>query len=343
MSIAIHASSSRRALRVCGLLASLSVAAACGDDSSDTVTLTLLTPEDGQVLTIADDTQATQPGVQVNVTGKSAGLREETPIELYIDGEPEGSTARVAADGTITLEDVTLPPGEHTIHIVTSVGSVRSDEERRYTLRTLVIQSPEDGDELSKDATTTWMAFKPPCAFKLRARDDDIELSVDDEVVATLAPDEDGTATFSNVTLEDGDHTLQASAGDVDSEEVSITVDEDSETPLVPPNCDGVALTAPSLPGTGALVLGGASSCSDDGTVTLATVEATIDQPNGTDVELELNGAVVGTAEVMGGEVSFDDVALSDSSGNELTLVIGETECALNERDIVVDCDAPTC
>ena len=92
------------------LLTAAGVLSACSDDESESVTLTLLTPEDGQVLTAEDDSDGDEPGVQLDITGKSTGLRAETPIELYVDDEPQGATGDVGR-GNVTM-DGHLPPGE---------------------------------------------------------------------------------------------------------------------------------------------------------------------------------------------------------------------------------------
>lgn len=341
MSTAIHAPS-RRAVRLCGLIALAITLTACGDDESDPVTLRLLTPSDGQVLTRADDQNPSRAGVQLDVIGESSGLRPETPIELHIDGEAEGATARVGADGKITMRGVTLPPGEHTIHLVTSVGSVKSDDRQSYTLRVLVIESPEDGDELTEDANDDVEGFQVDVraqGFALSG-DGERELRVDGETVATASPDADGTVTFTDVTLAEGAHTLQARAGDIVSDNVEITVNPGG-TIEPPPGCEGVGLLAPSAPGSGAIVLGG-SACGSGGAV-VSDVRVSVDQPDGTRVSLELNGDTVGTAQVEDGEAAFDGVELGEPSRNRLTLVVGETDCRVNTRDIVVDCAAPTC
>jgi len=334
----------QRVFGACAVL--LSVLSACSDDDSESVTLTLLTPEDGQILTAADDTDGDDPGVQLDITGKSTGLRADTPIELYIDGEAEGATGDVDDKGNVTLAGVTLPPGEHTIYLRTAVGSVQSDEEHSYKLRALVIQLPQDGDAIGEmdDANPSMAGIQVTVRTQAFAIDEDgdVSLRVDGEEIATAARDAEGTATFEDVTLADGEHTLQARVGSgedlVVSDEVVIEIIEGQVPP--PPSCEGVELLEPSAPGTGAIVLGGSDCDADDH----VTTDVRISVEDGATAQLQLNGEDVGDAvAIAGGMVTFADVELSEASGNDLILVVDGEACQVTSRDIQLDCSAPRC
>jgi hypothetical protein len=344
MSIVIQA---QRVFGACAvLLTAAGVLSACSDDESESVTLTLLTPEDGQVLTAADDTDADEPGVQLDVTGKSTGLRAETPIELFINGDAEGVTGDVDDEGNVTLSGVTLPPGENTIYLRTAVGSVQSDDEHAYTLRALVIELPEDGDVIGEmdDANPSMDGIQITVrtqSFAIEA-DGDVSLRVDDQEVATATPDAEGTATFEDITLADGEHTLQARVGSGDelvaSDRVEIEIVEGEDPPA--PSCEGVELLAPSAPGTGAIVLGG-NDCDDDDHV---TTDVRIAIEDGEMAQLQLNGDTVGEAvAIEDGMVTFEDVELSDASGNSLVLIVDGDACQVTSRDIQLDCSVPRC
>ena len=328
------------------LITAAGVLSACSDDDSESVTLTLLTPEDGQVLTAADDSDADEPGVQLDVTGKSTGLRAETPIELYISGDSVGETGDVDDEGNITLAGVTLPPGEHTIYLRTAVGSVQSDDEHAYTLRALVIELPEDGDVIgeSDDANPSMDGIQVTVRTQSYAieADGDVSLRVDGEEVATATREADGTAIFEDVTLEDGERTLQARVGSGDdlitSNNVVIEVNEGEDPP--PPSCQGVELLAPSAPGNGPIVLGG-SDCDDEDHV---TTDVQIAVEDGEMAQLQLNGDTVGDAvAIEDGMVTFEDVELSDASDNNLILIVDGDACQVGTRDIQLDCSVPRC
>jgi hypothetical protein len=317
---------------------------ACGDDDPTSVTLTLLTPSDGQIVTLEDDTDPDEPGVQFDVTGSSSGLRVGTPLELYLDGEAEGSTGDIGADGTVALNDVTLVPGEHRLQLRTAVGFVQSDEEHSYTLRAIVIQEPNDGDELS-DQNDEQDGIQITVRTQSFALDfaDEVTLRVDDEEVGTASQDIEGSAVF-EITLAPGEHTLQARVDSGDDQIVSENIEinaRDEEPPPPPPACEGVELLAPSAPGSGAIVLGG-NDCDGDDHVT-ADVRLKIEDSDGMTAELLLNGEPAGSAEVTDGEVEFGNVEFADASGNELTLVVGGEDCSVTTRDIQLDCATPRC
>lgn len=334
----------RRSWRTAFGLSGVLVLSACGSDSRNAVTLTVTDPGPDAVLDYADDTRPGAGGFQYTVLGQGTGLRAGTPVDLYIDGEQQGATAELDEAGVVTLEDVTLPPGTHTIHMVTSVGSVTSDAEQQYTLRAVVISSPADGEVLTgtDDEDPDTEGFQANVIVRAYAVDLDqsVALLVDGTERATLELDDEGRGTFEGVTLTPGDHTLRvvASAGDdmVESAEIDVTVSQ---------SCADVSFVSPVLPSSGDVELGG-SRCQADGSAT-TTVEVESDASDGSRVELLLDGDLVAETTVTDSSAVFEDVAIPESGVSALAVRVrspdGGTCVEPFPAAIVVDCEAPSC
>jgi hypothetical protein len=314
----------------------------CGSDSSRVNELKLLTPAPDQVLTMADDIDPNAEGLQLDVTGQSVGLREGTPIDLYIDGDDFGVEGEIGDDDTITLEAVTLPPGEHRIHLVTSVGEVKSDDMQKYTFRALVIDSPDDGDVVAdSDGDEEGVQARVVVEGFALEGDGEVTLFVDDDELRSLTLDGAGRAVFSGVTLAPGSHTLQARSGSgdgaIESEEIDVQVTAES--------CPSVSFVAPVGLDDGDVVLGGAR-CPSSGPFT-TRFEIATEARDGTSMQLTLGGEVVATTEVEDGAAVFEDVELSTAEPNQLAVsfenVSGMVCATAFPSDVLVDCDSPSC
>lgn len=77
--------------------------------------LVITAPEDDQTLSLADDQDATQPGVQINVAVEAHAVEPSEAIELLVDGESAGGTEMPDTEGKAVFAGVTLPSGRHTL------------------------------------------------------------------------------------------------------------------------------------------------------------------------------------------------------------------------------------
>jgi hypothetical protein len=81
--------------------------------------LVITAPEDGRTLTLVDDEEAGEPGVQISVAVRAYAVDPSEAVTLLVDGEPAGDAQMPQAGGTAggmaVFSGVTLPPGEHTL------------------------------------------------------------------------------------------------------------------------------------------------------------------------------------------------------------------------------------
>ncbi|HMI93293.1 MAG TPA: hypothetical protein VK509_18105, partial [Polyangiales bacterium] len=208
--------------------------------------LELLTPAPDQVLTLADDRDEARDGLQFRVTGTSTGIGHGTTINLFVGDQQRAQSSAIDEDGDIDFGAVTLPPGQHRIHIATGSGSSSSDQEQQFTFKALLIREPELGARLSvredEDQSTAGVQISVRVeAFAIGA--EDVTLLLDDAVVGTITPDSDGIAAFADVSLSDGARTLVAQAGSDDlisSPAVTVHVNESP--------CAAVTFIEPEVP-----------------------------------------------------------------------------------------------
>ena len=103
------------------------IATGCGS-SSDNASIVLSAPEKGAELTLTDDLDKDEQGLQFDVKGTTSGIATGTAILLTIEGVSEAAITMVMKDGSLLFDNVTLPPGHHTIEAATAAGrpSVRT-------------------------------------------------------------------------------------------------------------------------------------------------------------------------------------------------------------------------
>jgi hypothetical protein len=337
-----HASHPRLAL----LLGLFSLAAGCSSDP-EIATLELGSPAPGATLTSSIDEDAGADGVQVTVRGTSEGLAQGTTVNVYIDGEKLERSAKIDAEGAVAVEDVTLLPGEHSLHLRTSTGSASTDEDNRYTLRALRIVTPEDGVRLTIDADldTGTEGLQVNVRVESWALDDgeEIALEVDGDQVATETPDDDGEVLFAGVTLGDGSHTLRAVAGAGESltrsDEIDLEVDAD---------CARVTFLTPEPPSSGDLLLGGDGTCPSGDDPFTIDVEVSTDVGDGQPIAILVNDRVRGSGTVDGTTAVFQDVVLDRrDSPNDIAVEVenadGITCVVPYPSEVLVDCAGPDC
>lgn len=322
------------------------IAAGCGS-SSHAAFLHLLTPEPDAALTMADDTNPAMPGLQVTVTGEAQGLADGTQIDVYIGDDQQDDRVGIGEDGTIELQDVTLPPGTHPISLRTSTGSLRSDDQQ-YTFRALVITAPDDDQTLSladdQDAAQAGVQIDVAVEAHAVEPSEAITLLVDGEPAGgTEMPNTEGEAVFAGVTLTSGTHTLGAIVtGEVPiaAEEISVTVSE---------SCAAIDFISPKAPASGTrLTLGGTGSCPEGDAPFEISVEVSTDAGDGRPVELFVNNQPVASGEVQGSNVQFDGIALTNVvSANKLRVEVMNADGVTCGKDfpaeIFVDCAGPDC
>jgi hypothetical protein len=330
-----------------GLTWLLLVAAGCGADTPQ-ASLRLLTPTPDQVLTLADDADETRSGLQFNVTGAAREVDSGTTVFLFIDDEQRAQSAKIGNDGGIDFGAVTLPPGEHLIHLETGTGSSSSDKKQQYTFRALLIRSPEDGSRLtskddedqSKDRLQIGVSVE---AFALGGAD--VRLLLDDKGKGTATPDSQGIAAFPDLTLDAGPHRLKAQSGSgddlVESPEVALEVDEG--------NCAELTFMSPAPPiASDSVTLGGPDLCASadafEYTVRLAT-----NAESGRSAKLFVNDLPAGDATVERSMIEFAGVQLprKSDSANRLRVELQNedgTSCSVAfPVDVYVDCEGPSC
>ena len=333
----------------CSALLLLLSAAGCGDDGPK-IELKLTAPAAGSTLTMADDDQdLDRPGLQVDVEGTSVGIRQGTTVYLFIDDEKHDVTGKVDAEGAISLSDVTLPPGTHQIYLQTSTASATSDKEQEYTLRTVLIVSPENGATLTnaddEDAKKKGVQISVAVDGYALESDEQIGLRVDGDEVGSVDPDASGHAVFEGVTLSSGKHILVATAGindvELESGEVRVEVQEE---------CVALTFNSPEVPNDGdSLTLGGDDCPSDTGDAFTTRVEVSTDAGDGRKAQLIVNGRSVASAVIDGAIATFDDVVLSNrhDTPNTLAITVENSEGVTCRKDfpaeIFVDCAGVSC
>ena len=320
----------------------------CGDDPQS-VSLELLTPEPDQVLTLDDDGDEERSGLQFQVTGRARGIGAGTSVNLYIDGEQRTQSAEVDEDGAVDFGDVTLPAGEHEIHIETSTGSSSSDPEQQYTFKALLIRTPMDGARLTaaddEDQSKSELQISVGVeAFAIGS--ERVTLELDGKDVATLAPGASGVATFAGVTLAQGRHSLLARAGSGEDaiESPPITLDVTQEA------CASAEIVAPqALAGAdGRVSIGGAGSCPQGSQPFTTDFRFSTDGDDGLPAQLLINGEPSGDATVSDGMIAFDAVQLPlGDTGSSVAVEFERgdgTRCTVDfPFEVVVDCDGPAC
>lgn len=312
------------------------VAMGCGD--GDDRSLHVVDPEADAELTMADDVDPDQPGLQYDVVVHSTDMLRETPVLLFVGGE-QAAAGEIGGDGEVKFSAVTLQPGRQTIYVSTTTGSLSSDKEQQYLFRSLAIASPKAG-VVDGDADPAAAGIQVEVVVDAFGVEGDITLQVDGDEAGEEAVVDD-KATF-EITLEPGEHSLVAKGEDeLESEPVVIEV--------VAGGCGMVTLVNPKADGdSNKVTLGGSdNSCPDSGTYT-TTVEVSTGVPAGTDARLFVNNPTTWVPGVVAddGSLTFEDVPLElRESANSLYVVLEtDTPCRTDfDLEIFVDCDGPDC
>ena len=103
-----------------GIMALLALG--CSNDTKVTVpTCEITTPSAGALVTVADDTTAAQPGIQVNVVVRTTGAAGGE-VALFVEGGIDVPFEAISgADGTHTFSGVTLPEGPASVTLACRV------------------------------------------------------------------------------------------------------------------------------------------------------------------------------------------------------------------------------
>jgi len=320
--------------------------AACGS-SSKNASITITAPEKGAVLTNKDDADKDKSGLQYTVTAASTDVAPGTDVILRIEGENDAPLAEVGSDGSIEFKDVTLPRGNRKLRVTTGNGGIGSPEDWDYTHKALVIDNPMDGRVISsasddKDSETEGVQINVTVKTFAIDMNEDVVLQVDKEPAGSpLRPNASETLNFTGVTLSNGEHTLVAVAGNVESDPVRISVNA---------NCANITFVQPMVPSDGsAVVLGGGDNCPEENQQFRTNFQVSTDAGDGRNVDLYVNGTLAANARVDGTVVTFEDVVLDRyNTPNEVEVVV---ETAQNVKcdpfkypvDINLDCEGVDC
>lgn len=295
----------------------------CGS-SSKSASIEITAPEKGATLTTNDDLDKVyQQGLQYTVMAKSSDLDADTEVYMQVEGQNQAAISKVAKDGSIKFESVTLPPGKHAITVSTKSDSVRSAEDHEYTYQAIVIATPRDRALLGKaddkdDAADGIQIEVDFTTFALKLNDE-VRLLVDGrqvDAIDELETDDDGNGKgeFHAITLSDGDHTLQAVSGNVESDTSEVTVNS---------NCATATFVMPAPPTGDAdvLLLPGGDKCPASGEPYKQRFRVATDVGDGRDMELYVNGQLFDTQTVKDSVVEFADVELEKFSENNTVFV----------------------
>ncbi|MEU6134591.1 Ig-like domain-containing protein [Nocardioides sp. NPDC047086] len=225
-------------------------------DPSEPVTFTVdqTAPEAPVITGPADGSTVSDTTPPITGTGEPGAT-----VEVVIDGEVVGE-ATVNPDGTWTFTpSEPLADGEHTVTATQTDEAGNTSEVSEPVSFTVdassdapVITSPESGDSTNDDTPAIEGTGNPG---------DTITVIIDGEPVRETTVDPDGAWTFTPTEpLEDGDHTITATATDPlgntsgESNAVIITVDTTApEAPEITSPADGGSTsdTTPTIEGTG--------------------------------------------------------------------------------------------
>jgi len=325
------------------LLSALS-AAACRNSDAARVAIAITSPADGARLLFSDDEAPDQAGVQVTVVARVAGVGSAAAIELLVDDDV---VQLGAADvfGDLIFNKVTLPAGEHELSARTVTKSVQSVQSK-YTLVGLSIVDPLDQSTLSASADEDPVMADTQLNIKVQGfgleLDELIALRVDGADVDSLTAETDGSVVFARQTLTPGSHTLQAIAGDIMSDVVTVSVDE---------LCPRIDLILPDLAqSSGPIMLGPQDdilgpTCGDEFAI---AVVASTDAGDGTTLTVLVNGSARGSAVVDGTVARFGPVVLGNrgSTPSRISFEPQAAGAACRKEipvDLLVDCEGVSC
>ncbi|MFE7226184.1 Ig-like domain-containing protein, partial [Nocardioides sp. NPDC057577] len=225
-------------------------------DPSSPVTFTVdqTAPEAPVITGPADGSTVSDTTPPITGTGEPGAT-----VEVTIDGDVVGETT-VNPDGTWTFTPTEpLADGEHTVTATQTDEAGNTSEVSEPVSFTVdassdapVITSPESGDSTNDDTPAIEGTGNPG---------DTITVIIDGDPVGETTVNPDGTWTFTPTEpLEDGDHTITATATDPlgntsgESNAVIITVDTTApEAPEItsPTDGDSTGDTTPTIEGTG--------------------------------------------------------------------------------------------
>ncbi|HJL19552.1 MAG TPA: VCBS repeat-containing protein [Sandaracinaceae bacterium LLY-WYZ-13_1] len=209
----------------------------------------------------------------------------------------------------------------------------------------LMLTEPEDETVLSFDSDTNpdiegVQIVVRGVAMGL-AVGDEVELELDDVAVATTTVNADGDVVWPDITIPSGMHSLGAVAGEIESEDIEITLEG---------MCFSMTFVTPE-PAGDEVTLGPGDDT--DGEMCGDTFETTVvvstSAPDGTEARVYVNDTPRRTARVMGGAVRFEGVGFDNrgATANNLRVEIPNaagTDCGADfPRPIFVDCEGASC
>ncbi len=239
-------------------------------------------------------------GDTVTLTGTG---QPNSEVEVMVDGELVG-TAPVDADGKWSFSLPSLDPGDYSVNVrsLAADGSVAAESPAAsLSLPQLEIAPPTftlpDFSALTAGDEATITGTGEP--------NSEVEVVVDGEVVGTAPVDADGKWSFSLPTFDPGDYDFSVRSLDADGNVVAEAEPSSFSWPDFGLSLPSLSLPKLSLPSFGALS-GGATALNGTG------------EP-GTEVEIVVDGKVVGTAPVdADGNWTFD-LPLADPGDYEIS------------------------
>jgi hypothetical protein len=319
---------------------------ACGSNGSSPA-ITIDAPEKDAQLTLRnDDLDADKQGLQYDVKATAKGLAADTKVLLTIGDEPEAALTTVAKDGSILFDNVTLPPGTHTLKVDSASGDAHSADDYTYTYKALVIDAPTEGAAIGtaddKDPNTNGIQIVATATAYAVEPSQDVSLFVDNtQVGKPVHADAKGKIVFTGVTLASGSHALQVIAGAVESNIVHVSVNE---------GCANVDFVSPAPPSEGnTLNLGGANACPAGDADFAVDVVVSTDAGDGRNVDLKVNGTTMQSTTVKGSLAKFSGIVLNRrTSANTLSVIVqGAQGVTCKEvpfpADIYVNCQGSDC
>lgn len=251
--------------------------------------ITVTNPLDGAVLSASDDVNPDLVGLQIDIGADLVDIDDGTPVLLSLNGG--GAPDAIAAGGRAVWEDVTIGLGETTIELSATVGEQEASASVTVTAEleacaVALSPVPTGGTcdvgvgTVDADPDTAGVQV----AFSATSTCEAVALQIDGDTVE-VATVSGGTATFAPITVTDGTFEAQAVGTSAlfggASPVYSFTVDLQAPTIAIADPVGGVFYPGVDLDTAAAGLQ--------------IEVRGTSDQPEGSAVEVLLDGAVAST------------------------------------------------
>jgi hypothetical protein len=322
------------------------IGSGCGS-SDKSASIKIDAPEKDAQLTLKSDLDPDKDGLQYDVKATATGVTTGTVVSLTIEGNADVPTTEVAEDGSILFDNVTLPPGKHTLKVDTASGDAHSADDYAYTYKALVIDAPHPGAAIGSaddtDPKLDGIQIAVSASSYAVLPSEDVSLLVDDKQVGKpVHVDANGKVVFTGVTLPTASHTLKVVAGAAESNPVRVSVNE---------ACATVDFVSPAPPASGTrLMLGGGNSCPTGESDFAIDVAISTDAGDGRAVDLKVNGTTVQSTTVKGLVARFSSVVLNHrgTTANSLAVIVRAAQGATCKEvpfpaDVFVDCQGASC